>query len=116
MPGIPYGTFETRVPQGASVYVFSDGVFEIVTKEQHRWAIGDFLPRLIDPPIANTREFDRWYDAVQPAARPGGLDDAFSIVAMTFNWAAAVSLQPGRSLRAALALPQARRINVIRPN
>ena len=85
LPGMPYDTHETRMPEGASVYVFSDGVFEIVTKDQQRWAIGDFLPRLVDPPIAGTSESDRLYQSVQRAARPGPLDDDFSILVVTFR-------------------------------
>lgn len=85
IPGVTYETEHTTVPPGSVLHVFSDGVFEIVTKDEQRWDLEDFLPRLVDPPIAGTPEPERLYRAVIQAARPGPLNDDFSLLMLTFE-------------------------------
>jgi serine phosphatase RsbU (regulator of sigma subunit) len=72
------------VPQGSTLYLFSDGVFDIVTADEQRWTREDFLPLLLAPPIPNASDADRIYESVKQAARPGPLDDDFSLLAITF--------------------------------
>ena len=73
----------TTMPHGSTLYLFSDGVFEIETAVDQRWTREDFLP-LLQAPIAPNREADRIYEAVKQAARPGPLDDDFSLLVVTF--------------------------------
>jgi serine phosphatase RsbU (regulator of sigma subunit) len=84
MPGRTYKSDAFTVPVGASVYVFSDGVFEIVTIDGHQWRQEHFLPLLLKPPVKGLSECRRLFDDVTSVARPGGLDDDFSIVRLTF--------------------------------
>ncbi len=79
-----YQTLQTTVPDGARIYLFSDGVFEIVAKDESRWALSDFLPLILQPPVAGASEADRLYRTVKDAARPGPLDDDFSLMVVTF--------------------------------
>ena len=44
VPDAPYQTAETQVPMGARLYLFSDGVFEIVTSQGKQWRLEDLLP------------------------------------------------------------------------
>jgi hypothetical protein len=74
-----------EVPAGASLYVFSDGVFEIVTKDDQQWGLQDFLPLLLQPSAKGVSEGERLFDEVVRVARPGGLDDDFSLVVLTFD-------------------------------
>jgi serine phosphatase RsbU (regulator of sigma subunit) len=74
----------TTVPHGTSLYLFSDGAFEIVTSDERRWALSDFLPLLHEPVVPDTPEADRIYQSVRQAAAPGQLEDDFSLMVVTF--------------------------------
>ena len=80
-----YDVHETTVPPGSRLYLFSDGVFEIVTTAEERWSLSDFLPFLTQPMLPATSEADRLYGIVSKAARPGPLEDDFSLVVVEFE-------------------------------
>jgi serine phosphatase RsbU (regulator of sigma subunit) len=84
IPARTYKSDTVTVPPGASVYVFSDGVFEIVTRGGEQWVLQDFLPLLLKPAVEGVGECARLFDEVTSVARPGGLDDDFSMVVLTF--------------------------------
>jgi serine phosphatase RsbU (regulator of sigma subunit) len=84
MPGYEYEKHQTTVPAASALYLFSDGVFEIVTSEGGRWALADFLPRLLEPQLPDVPEAERLYRSVRQAARPGPLEDDFSLMVLTF--------------------------------
>ena len=73
------------MPRGSTLYVFSDGVFEIVTKEQQQWRLRDFIPYLGEPTLTGIPEPERLYRVVKERARPGLLDDDFSLLTVTFQ-------------------------------
>ena len=75
---------ETRVPAGSTLYLFSDGVFEIPTPER-QWRLEDFRELLLQPVDDDTSECRRLYEAVKAASREGSLDDDFSLLAVTFT-------------------------------
>ncbi len=88
MPDIRYRTAETTVPADSSLYLFSDGVFEIVTRDGRQWTLDDFTA-LLGAPLPywtddGLKESLRLYRAVKAAARPGPLDDDFSLLVVTF--------------------------------
>jgi serine phosphatase RsbU (regulator of sigma subunit) len=85
VPDVAYKTDSVTVPAGAALYLFSDGVFEIVTKEGVQWSLQDFLPLVLSPPVAGLSEGRRLFAAVTDAARPGGFDDDFSLLVLTFD-------------------------------
>jgi hypothetical protein len=80
-----YRSDMVEVPQGASIYLFSDGVFEIVTIDGVEWRLSDFIPHLLQPLDSEMSESKRLFQAVRELARPGGLDDDFSLLVLTFN-------------------------------
>ena len=89
-PNMTYQTEQTEVPAESSLYLFSDGLFEIVTKDQQRWALTDLLPLLLGgaadaPDVAKVTEAERVYSAVREVAAPGPLDDDVSLVVVTFT-------------------------------
>jgi serine phosphatase RsbU (regulator of sigma subunit) len=84
IPVSEYETHQTTVPASSALYLFSDGVFEIETKDQERWSQSDFLNLLLEPPLPGTPESERLYQAVRRAARPGPLEDDFSLMVVTF--------------------------------
>jgi serine phosphatase RsbU (regulator of sigma subunit) len=84
LPGSDYETQQTVVPPGSSLYLFSDGVFEIMTKDQQRWTLPDFLPLLLEARTPGISEPARIYRRVTDAAAPGPLDDDFSLMTVAF--------------------------------
>ena len=47
-PKMTYEVEHTPVPAGSSLYLFSDGLYEIVTKDQQRWELSDLLPLFLE--------------------------------------------------------------------
>ena len=54
-----------EVPPEATLYLFSDGVFEFVTPDGIEWGLGDFIPYLSQPVIAYLPECQRLYREVR---------------------------------------------------
>jgi serine phosphatase RsbU (regulator of sigma subunit) len=71
------------VSPGSSLFLFSDGVFEITDREGHDWALPQILSLL--PVMATPGGPRRLYDTVRLAAKPGPLEDDFSALALRFE-------------------------------
>lgn len=84
IPEAKFVAEQVAVAPGSVLYVFSDGVFEVVTKEGTQWGLPDFLPLLTQPPLPDVSEPERLYREVQKVARHGALDDDFSMLVVTF--------------------------------
>jgi serine phosphatase RsbU (regulator of sigma subunit) len=84
LPGRRYTADSATAPPGASLYLFSDGVFEIVTVDGLQWTLTDFLPLISGAAAEGAGACQRIFEAVGGLARPGGLDDDFSLVKLTF--------------------------------
>ena len=85
LPGMRYKHASAEIPPGSSIYLFSDGVFEIVDKHEKQWGIEDFVQIILQSPVEGVTESERLYRAVRAAAQPGPLDDDFSLVVLTFD-------------------------------
>jgi serine phosphatase RsbU (regulator of sigma subunit) len=83
-PGYDYKVQQVVVPADGTLYLFSDGVFEISTKDERRWDLSHFLPLLLEPAVPGTPEAERLHRAVTHAAGTGQLDDDFSLMVVTF--------------------------------
>jgi sigma-B regulation protein RsbU (phosphoserine phosphatase) len=75
----------TDLPDGASLHIFSDGVFEIEDRQGRQLGLGDFLPFLGQPAVEGRSEAQRIYQSVRELARPGPLDDDFSYLVVRFQ-------------------------------
>jgi serine phosphatase RsbU (regulator of sigma subunit) len=84
LPDQAYEVQESVVPPGSRLFLFSDGAYEIVTKDQQRWSLSEFLPLLLEPAVPGQPETERVYRRVREAAASGPLEDDFSLVAVTF--------------------------------
>jgi serine phosphatase RsbU (regulator of sigma subunit) len=84
MPGAPFQQAQATVAPGSTLYVFSDGVFEIAGPGGEQRDLPDFLPHLRAPRAPAGQEAQRLYGLVRQAARPGPLDDDFTLLAVTF--------------------------------
>jgi hypothetical protein len=83
VPDSRFKAAQTRIPADSSLYLFSDGVFEILTRDR-QWRLDDFVRLLVQPMIAGTSECQRLYQAVRTVCRPGPLEDDFSLLVVTF--------------------------------
>jgi serine phosphatase RsbU (regulator of sigma subunit) len=85
-------TAEVEIPPGSTLHLFSDGVFEVIDREGRQLGLDDILPLL--PSVTNPAWTDglaatpdeprRLYDRVRAIARPGHLDDDFSVLVFRF--------------------------------
>jgi serine phosphatase RsbU (regulator of sigma subunit) len=85
MPDHAYKAEVLTVTPGATLYLFSDGVFEIVTAAGVEWGLDDFLPLLTQAADPMTTEPERLHRQVRAIARPGPFDDDFSLLTVTFD-------------------------------
>jgi len=74
-----------HVEPRSTLYIFSDGVFEITTPEGRRWELDNFVPLLNAPVVPGLRETERLHRGVQRAARRGPFDDDFSLLVVAFD-------------------------------
>jgi serine phosphatase RsbU (regulator of sigma subunit) len=84
MPDQTYDVARVTVPPASTLFVFSDGAYEIVTKDGDRWELENFLPLLTAPSVPQMTEPDRVYQAIKEVVKPGPLDDDLSLLAVTF--------------------------------
>src|SRR5437773_2127192 len=84
LPDQTYDMQQTTVPPGSTLYLFSDGAYEIVTVDDQRWELLNLVPVRLEPTVPGTTEPDRVYQAVKQAAARGPLEDDFSLMALTF--------------------------------
>jgi len=84
-PQTRYSAAATAVPPGASLYLFSDGVFEFVTLDGLEWGLNDLIPILLQSPDPEMTESQRLFRDVRKLAKPGGLDDDFTLLVLGFD-------------------------------
>jgi serine phosphatase RsbU (regulator of sigma subunit) len=84
LPDQTYQPKQTTIPPASRIYLFSDGVFEIVAKDDSRWSLDNFLPMLAESDASGSPSPKRLFEQVTGAARPGGIEDDFSLLAVTF--------------------------------
>ena len=83
-PAHHYQADVVPVPIDATLYLFSDGVFEINTRSGVRWELDDLLPTLLEAGVPELAETQRIYRSVQKVARRGPFDDDFSVLVTRF--------------------------------
>jgi len=85
MPAMNFTQGSVTVPPNATLYVFSDGVYEIIDKDGCQWAIEDFVELIVNRPEDGSNEPRRLYEAVCRKADPSTLDDDFSLLTINFD-------------------------------
>jgi serine phosphatase RsbU (regulator of sigma subunit) len=85
VPGINYKEASIDVPAGSSIYLFSDGVFEITDKAGRQWNLADFEGLVLAPALEGDRETERVFHSIRDQAAPGPLEDDFSLVVAQFD-------------------------------
>jgi len=80
-----YATRRVGVDPGAVLYVFSDGVYEITGPDGAAGGLEDFVALLGVAGAGIHGEAERVYRAVCARAKPGPLDDDFSLLVVRFE-------------------------------
>jgi serine phosphatase RsbU (regulator of sigma subunit) len=84
IPEVAYEVQQATIPRDNSLYLFSDGLVEVVTLNGERWNLSDLEPLLTEPALPGTSESERVYTAVKRATGAGPLDDDASLMVLTF--------------------------------
>lgn len=82
MPDIVFTVARIVVPPDSTLHLFSDGVFEITGADGRERGLDDIVAML--PGIAATGDPSALYDRIRAIARPGQLDDDFSVLVFGF--------------------------------
>lgn len=82
MPGIAFAAARADVPPDATLVLFSDGVFEVTGADGRDRGLDDVVAML--PDIAAGLHPSGLYDRIRTIARPGQLDDDFSVLVVRF--------------------------------
>lgn len=85
MPAMNFTHACVEVPPSSSIYLFSDGVFEIVDLDGKQWDISDFVTLMLESGRDGETEPQRLYKAVSTQARSSTFDDDFSLLVVTFH-------------------------------
>jgi sigma-B regulation protein RsbU (phosphoserine phosphatase) len=85
LPGLEYETADATMPPGSRLYLFSDGVFEVLTASGERWSLSDFEATLLEPGRAGVTESERLYQRVKQVAAGQTFEDDFSLMVVTFQ-------------------------------
>jgi serine phosphatase RsbU (regulator of sigma subunit) len=74
-----------QIEPGSRMYIFSDGAFEILDESGQQRDF-EHLRRIIRDGAQSGDWNARWlYDSVRATARPGPLDDDFSVMVLSFQ-------------------------------
>ena len=85
MPGYTYKVGRGQFAPGSSLYLFSDGVFEIQASDGREWKIDDVLPLLSEPLVPGKPEAQRILQTVKSLAGRQAFEDDFTMVVATFG-------------------------------
>lgn len=85
VPDHAYRTEILTIAPDSTLYLFSDGAFEIVTASGSEWGLADFVPLLTQVAEPAASEPERLHRQVRAAARAGPFDDDFSVLTVTFG-------------------------------
>lgn len=83
-PAHRYTAESTPVPADATLYLFSDGVFEIDTITGERWELENLLSTLVEAAVPEMAETRRIHQSVQKVSRHGPFEDDFTVLVSKF--------------------------------
>jgi hypothetical protein len=79
MPAFEFESSSVEVPAGSRLYVFSDGIFEIESKDGEQWGLDHVLPLIVEPPVQGMTEPERLLHAIRGHAKRPDFDDDFTV-------------------------------------
>jgi hypothetical protein len=84
MPDYPYRSGRAELAPGSSLFLFSDGAFEIDPANGRQWGIDAFVALLTEPRDAGKTESRRILDSVTARTGRSTFEDDFTLVVATF--------------------------------
>jgi len=84
MPGYAFKAGRVEVPPGSSLFLFSDGAFEIEVGDGDEWGIDNLVPLLLEPRQAGLSESRRVLETVKARTGRQAFEDDFTLVVATF--------------------------------
>jgi len=84
VPGHDFRTEQVVVAPGSSLYLFSDGAYEIATADGRQWGIDDLVPLFALPSQPGKGESQRVLEAVSARTGRQAFEDDFTLVVATF--------------------------------
>jgi serine phosphatase RsbU (regulator of sigma subunit)/anti-sigma regulatory factor (Ser/Thr protein kinase) len=83
-PNANYTADVAAVSPGSRLYVFSDGVFEIVDTAGVDWSLDNFVPLLLQPRVDGLAESRRLLDLVRQHSKDPDFEDDFTLITFSF--------------------------------
>jgi serine phosphatase RsbU (regulator of sigma subunit) len=84
MPDYEFRSDRVEIPTGSSLYLFSDGAFEIECADGRQWGIDDFVPLLSEPSHPGKAESRRILETVTARTGRPSFEDDFTLLVATF--------------------------------
>jgi hypothetical protein len=85
MPGYGFSAATADIPPGGALYLFSDGVFELVRPDGSETGLGDFVEFLAQPRVPGLSETSRLHLASIGMSGRSDFDDDYSILVAEFD-------------------------------
>lgn len=85
IPGLPYTAIEVTIPRPATLYVFSDGVYEIHRPSGELWSLAEMKEFLAGHAGTEGSEIDALYRYCQELGGEPVLEDDFSMLKVCFS-------------------------------
>jgi sigma-B regulation protein RsbU (phosphoserine phosphatase) len=83
--GLDFASGEAHVPPGSSLFVYSDGAFEVSLPNGAMWAFDDFVSTLTTPPVEEGRRLDALVATIKTISARDEFNDDFSMVELAFS-------------------------------
>lgn len=85
MTGFPYEQFECEIQSGSSLYLFSDGVYEIVQPNGEVWTFDGFMSVVSEYQRRQFDSLDPLFQQIQHIAGNKNFDDDYSLMKISFE-------------------------------
>jgi sigma-B regulation protein RsbU (phosphoserine phosphatase) len=85
LEGFPFQQQTARVPEGARMYVYSDGAYEIRMTDGRMWPFEGFTDFMRQPPPPGESIIDRLHAHVRAISGEETLEDDFSMLELVFD-------------------------------
>ncbi len=83
--GLEFDSGEATVPPGSSLFVYSDGAFEVIRPDGSMWAFDDFVTTLTTPPHGPEDRLDALVAKIRSISARDDFNDDFSMVELAFS-------------------------------
>ncbi|WP_299407562.1 SpoIIE family protein phosphatase [Acaryochloris sp. IP29b_bin.148] len=85
MTGFPYDQYECDIQAGSSLYLFSDGVYEIMQPNGEVWTFDEFISIVSEYQHQQLDSLDPLFQQIQHIAGHKSFDDDYSLMKISFD-------------------------------